>query len=385
MGHDRRNPSQALVDAAGDHDVVEVRARRLLVATLSGGVYREHAVRGRVRDGRTLVVVARRHRGQAALACNRIGHPGPCEAVIVRSLHVDPRARDAVVRRGIAGHAVGRDPRPVGLGRVDDLLLAVREVVGYVRVSACDCRDAEPRGGERRVDQGDQGGEVERAGGTDVDVCVLASQLSRDDPVVRYSLEGGGSAERGFPDVRPERNPRERREDGGPVRTDRHGRFAASAVQQQRGVRECGRRGGATRFRGADRRNEQRKRHGETDQSNQLVTHDNALLRAAGRREMPAKYLSPRGSRRDFALSEMRPASSIRIANGGATPTLGVRSCALRVQSPTNWIRWVNPHSATTRWTAGSQAFGMPRTSLYSEGRPPQYFSSCSFVSCDGN
>src|SRR5438132_744961 len=109
-------------------------------------------------------------------------------------------------------------------------VVAVREVVRCVRVSAGNRGDSQSGGGERRIDQGDQRSKVEGPRRPDVRVRVLASQLSRDDPVVRYSLEGGGSAKRGLPDVRTERDPRERGEDGGPVRTDRHCGFAASAV-----------------------------------------------------------------------------------------------------------------------------------------------------------
>src|SRR5207247_8943527 len=99
-------PGLTLVDASRDDDVVEVCARRLLVAALSRGVDGEDRVRGRVRDDRALVVIECRHRGEATLARYRISGLHTCEAAVIRSPHMDQGARADVVVREVNRRAV---------------------------------------------------------------------------------------------------------------------------------------------------------------------------------------------------------------------------------------------------------------------------------------
>jgi hypothetical protein len=94
-----------------------------------------------------------------------------------------------VVRDPYVGAARG-DPLPVGLGRVDDLALAVGEVAGDVGVRARDGGDAELCDPRHRVEEEDQARQVERAGCAEVDVRVAAATDSGREMGVELADEG---------------------------------------------------------------------------------------------------------------------------------------------------------------------------------------------------
>src|SRR5439155_25434327 len=129
-------------------------------------------------------------------------------------------------------------------------------------------------------------------------VIVLDNELPRHGAVFQDYLLDRGTAERGFPNVCPEGEPRKGGEGRGPVQTDRDRRFATSTRQQQRRVRERDRGARPHRPRGAHRRAEHAESGCHHKQRNETVPHPTPSSGLVRRREVTVKYLSRRPEHR---------------------------------------------------------------------------------------
>ena len=191
-----------------------------------------------VRDERTLIVVERRVSRNAALAGDGARGRLPCQPIVIRPLDMDEGARAAVVIRDVDGRPVGGDPLAVRLGCVDQLSLAVREVVRSVRVQTCDRGDPEARGRERWVRDRHQRAEMERPRRAEVDIRVLPAD-PLPDLRVRRTLEDRRLPERRRPHIRLEQPPRQAGEHRGAVRADCHRGLAAPVTLKEDARREA--------------------------------------------------------------------------------------------------------------------------------------------------